>query len=302
MDSVRVWLTDSMVYKKDTLIFKLSYLQQDSLKKLYVKNDTLKFYFSDLIQKAKNKRKERRKVEKEPTSFSLNANINATFDIYRNIIISSPEPIASFDISKVALFIKKDTIFSPVSFKIKQDSLNKRRYIIPHQWEFATAYRLTIDSTAVRNIYNLSSNRLKAEFTIQEEEHYGTIKYNIQNVTCPTIIQLLTDSKDEVVLKSKIISKDDVVVFQYLEPAKYLLKAIFDKNGNGKWDSGNLEKKIQPEEVLYYPNVIKIRSNWEDNVPWILGQNFSKKIVDKELELEKEKNKGKKPPKSTRAF
>jgi hypothetical protein len=302
MDSIRVWLTDSMVYKKDTLIFKLSYLQQDSLKKLYVKNDTLKFYFSDLIQKAKNKRKERRKVEKEPTSFSLNANINATFDIYRNIIISSPEPIASFDISKVALFIKKDTIFSPVSFKIKQDSLNKRRYIIPHQWEFATAYRLTIDSAAVRNIYNLSSNRLKAEFTIQEEEHYGTIKYNIQNVTCPTIIQLLTDSKDEVVLQSKIISKDDVVVFQYLEPAKYLLKAIFDKNGNGKWDSGNLEKKIQPEEVLYYPNVIKIRSNWEDNVTWILGQNFSKKIVDKELELEKEKNKGKKPPKSTRAF
>lgn len=297
MDTIRVWLKDSMDYKRDTLIFKISYLQQDSLKKLYVKNDTLKFYFTDLLQKTKNKRKERRKVEQEPKSFSFNANIKSGFDIYRDIIISTGEPIASFDTSKVSLFIKKDTVYNRTSFKIRKDPASYRRYIISHKWDFATSYRLTIDSAAVRTIYNLPSNRLKADFSTQEEEYYGTVKFNIQNVTCPTIIQLLNTTRDEAVQRSNSVTKDGETVFQYLEPEKYIMKAILDKNGNGKWDPGNLEKKIQPEEVIYYPYVIKVMSNWEKSDTWILKTDYNKKIIDQEVELEKEKNKAKKAPK-----
>jgi hypothetical protein len=301
-DTIRVWLKDSMDYKMDTLIFKLNYLQQDSLKKIFVKSDTVKFYFTDILQKTKNKRKERRKVEREPASFSLNSNLKPAFDIYRDIIISSNEPITAFDTSKVKLFMKKDTAYVPVSFQIRKDSANQRRYIISHKWEFAKNYRLTIDSASVWTIYNLPCNKFKSDFKIQEEEYYGKIICNVQNVTCPTIIQLLGDSKNEPVLDSRIINKDGEIVFQYLEPVKYLLKAIFDKNGNGKWDPGDLEKKIQPEEVAYYPNVIKVMANWEKNETWILKQNLNKKVVDQELELEKAKSKAKKPVKSQRAF
>jgi hypothetical protein len=304
MDSLRVWLTDSMVYNMDTLVFKLSYLQQDSLKNFYTKNDTVKFYFTDVTQKAKNKRKERRKVEREPASFSLNSNLKEKFDIYSDIVISSAEPIASFDTSKVTLLIKKDTLYTPIPFKIRKDSVNKRRYIISRKWEFGDFYRLTIDSAAVRTIYNLPSNKFKNEFAIQDEEHYGKIIYNMQNVTGPTIIQLLTDSKDEVVLKSIEVDKSGEIVFPYLEPAKYLIKAVFDRNNNGRWDPGNLKEKIQPEEVIYYLSVIRVRENWDNRDTWILpSQNpYSKKIIDKELEEEKLKNKGKRAPKNTRAF
>jgi hypothetical protein len=302
-DSIRVWLTDSLVYNKDTLIFKVNYLQQDSLKKIYVKNDTLKFYFSDVIQKAKNKRKERRKVEPGTLSFSLNSNLKTGFDIYSNILLTSQEPLASFDTSKVKLFVKTDTIFTKTSFKIKPDSINKRRYIITHKWEFGTTYRLTIDSAAIRTIYNVPSNKFKSDFTIQEEEHYGRILTTLENVTGPTIIQLLTDSKEEVVLKSVKVTKSGEIIFPYLEPQKYLLKAIFDRNNNGKWDTGDLKKNEQPEEVLYYLSVIKVRANWDNRDTWVLPaqKTYSKKIVDEELELEKIKNKGKKP-KKTSAF
>jgi hypothetical protein len=305
MDSIRVWLTDSMDYNLDTLVFKVNYLQQDSLKNFYTKNDTLKFYFTDVTQKAKNKRKERRKVEKQPASFSLNSNLNSLFDIYRDIIITSPEPIASFDTSKVALFIKKDSLFTPAPFKIHRDSVNERRYIISHKWEFGDEYRLTIDSAAVRTIYDLPSNKFKSEFKIQEEEHYGKIIYNIENVTVPTIIQLLTNSKEEVVLKSISITKSGEIVFPYLEPSKYLLKAIFDRNNNGKWDPGNLKLKEQPEEVSYYLSVLRVRENWENKDIWILPtqKTYNKKIIDQELEEQKLKNKGKRPVrKSTTAF
>ena len=39
-------------------------------------------------------------------------------------------------------------------------------------------------------------------------------------------------------------------------------------NGNGKWDTGNYLKMMQPEKVSYYPDVIDVRANWE------LEQNF----------------------------
>ena len=114
---------------------------------------------------------------------------------------------------------------------------------------------------------------------------------------------MLTDSKEEPVLKSFNVTKNGEIVFQYLEPQKYLLKVIFDRNINGKWDTGNLEKKVQPEEVIYYQKVLKVRQNWDNNFPWILPETntFTKKIRDEEQELEKLKNKGKKP-KRTSAF
>ena len=302
-DSVRIWLTDSMAYNKDTLIFKLSYLQQDSLKDYFVYNDTIRLYYTDITQISKNKRKERRKVDKEEKSISLSTNIKNGFDVYRNLVIESPEPISSIDTTRIALFEKKDTVFSPIKFKITRDSFNKRRYLLTHPWKYGTNYRLTVDSVAIKTIYNAYSKKVKQDFKTQEEEYYGKIILNLKNVTGPTIVQLLGDEKEEKVIQTKRVTKDGVVNFEFLEPRKYLIKVIFDRNNNGKWDTGNLKKKIQPEEVMYYLSVVKVRSNWESKPLWTLPaqQPSVKKIVDEEAEAQKLKDKLKKK-KSNKAF
>jgi hypothetical protein len=159
---------------------------------------------------------------------------------------------------------------------------------------------LTIDSTAIKTIYNTYSRKLKEEFKAQEEDYYGKIILNVKNITVPTIIQLLTDDKDEKIIQSIPLTKDGLVTFKFLEPRKYLIKAIFDRNNNGKWDTGNLKKRIQPEEVMYYLSVVKVRGNWDNKDDWTLPtQQFSKKIIDKELEEQKIKDKLKKKKKST---
>jgi len=299
-DSIRIWLTDSMVYNKDTLIFKVDYLQQDSLKEYYTKSDTLRLYFTDVTQASKNKRKERRKIEKEEISVSLTTNAKANFDVYRQILIESPEPISVFDSTKISLFEKIDTLFTPITYKLTPDSLNKRRYHLAHPWKFGTNYKLTIDSAAIKTIYNTDSKKLKEEFKTQEEDYYGKIVWNIKNITLPTIVQLLTDDKEENVVQSMRFTKDGILTFKYLEPKKYLIKAIFDKNNNGKWDTGDLKKRIQPEEVMYYLSVLKVRGNWDNKNDWTLPtQQYSKKIIDKELEEQKLKDKLKKKKKNT---
>ena len=52
---------------------------------------------------------------------------------------------------------------------------------------------------------------------------------------------------------------------EYLPPGEYQIRIIKDANGNGKWDTGNYLKKIQPEEVKYLKESINVRANWEFN-------------------------------------
>jgi hypothetical protein len=290
MDSLRVWLKDSLIYKKDTLQFRLSYLQQDSMKVNYTKNDTIKLYYSDGKKSSKNRRKAAKKVKKKPVSMDLKHNASQTgFDIYKKITIEVPEPVATIDTSMFHLMIQKDTLFVPIDFAFGNDSNNIRKFNISHKWEFEATYQLKIDSAAIFSIYDLPSKTLETKFTIQSEDYYGKIIFDIQNVTGPTILQLLKDNETEDVLRSERIYEDQIVEFPYLKSQKYMVKVIFDSNDNGEWDTGNLIKNIKPEEVLYYEKVIKVRKNWEQKPIWKLPtiKIFDKKVIDEEAEKER---------------
>jgi hypothetical protein len=298
-DTLKIWLTDSLVYQRDTLALRLSYRQQDSLGVFFTKKDTIKLYLSDdqSNKTEKNKRKERKKIVTEPKSVTLSSNLTGALDTYRDIVIESPEPISTFDTSKVGLFEKRDTSFFKIIPKIKPDSANFRRYHISYPWNFGTSYKLTIDSTSVHTVYGFYGKAFKSEFKTQEEEHYGKIIFSIKNVKGPTIIQILENAPTELLLKSIRISKDQEITIPFLEPKKYLMKAVFDRNDNGIWDTGKLKEKTEPEEVCYYLSVIKVRSNWDNQDTWTLPDpaGFKKKIIDADVEAEKLLKKKKKP-------
>ena len=52
-------------------------------------------------------------------------------------------------------------------------------------------------------------------------------------------------------------------LIQQLEPAEYTFKVVLDENQNGKWDTGDFEKQLQPEQILWFSDSIKVRANWE---------------------------------------
>ena len=107
----------------------------------------------------------------------------------------------------------------------------------------------------------------------------------------PTIVQILKNNDEEEVLRSKTITENGSVMFEYLAPEKYKVKVIYDSNGNGKWDEGSFQDKIQPERVAYVQEVIKLRSNWSESHSWDLTPDplFSKNIRDREEEERKRK-------------
>ena len=75
-------------------------------------------------------------------------------------------------------------------------------------------------------------------------------------------------------------------------PEKYKIKVIYDENGNGKWDSGSFQDKLQPEKVAYINVVEKVRSNFDSEITWDLNVDltFTKNIRDYELEEQERKD------------
>ena len=59
-----------------------------------------------------------------------------------------------------------------------------------------------------------------------------------------------------------------VAEFYYLKPEKYYMRLIVDRNGNGKWDTGNVVERRQPERAEIYANdegedTFATKANWE---------------------------------------
>ncbi|HBL75561.1 MAG: hypothetical protein A2W90_05375 [Bacteroidetes bacterium GWF2_42_66] len=294
-DSLTFWITDTLISNIDTLKMELKYQVKDSLDAIVMKYDTL-----DLIYqrpKSEPKQKRRKKETEEIPQISISHNIKSKgHDIFQKIIMQAPEPLESFDTSKVCLYQFVDTVQTKLKINVEPDSMSIRKFFINYPWEPEGNYFFSIDSAAAKNIYGHPSRKVEQKFSIQEERYYGTIVLDIQNLNGPAIVQLVDNSKEEKVLQKIQVLEEGEITFPYLKPEKYKIKVIFDANKNGKWDSGYLSEGIQPERVMYYPKVLKTKGNFEIREPWKLDidPNYGKEVIDEEKIKEEEAAKKKK--------
>ncbi len=293
-DSITVWLTDTIISNTDSLKFELKYEVLDSLNRMVVKRDTL-----ELIYAAPKAAKPKRKKGEAPIppTITLANNINSSaHDLYQRIKIEAPEPLTSFDTNKVRLYQFDDTVKVQIPIVVEKDTNSIRKYYIEHQWEANTSYLFQVDSASARNIYGYPNNKIDQKFKTQKEDYYGKIYLNITGLKGPAIVQLLANDKDEKILQKIQILGDGKIEFPFLKPEKYKIRLIIDSNKNGKWDTGFLAEGIQPEEVVYFHKIFRIRGNFEQKENWEIEYNpdYKKDLIDEEKEKEKEKEKKKK--------
>jgi hypothetical protein len=290
-DSITVWLTDTIISNSDSLQFELNYEVLDSMNQMVVKRDTIELiYAATKATKAKRKKNETPEI---PT-ITLSTNINnSAHNIYQRIQVESPEPLLSFDLSKVRLYSLDDTIKTEILITVEKDTNSIRKFFVEQNWKPDSRYIFQIDSAAARNIYGYPSKKVEEKFKIQKEEYYGKIFLAISGLNGPAIVQLLANNKDEKVLQKIQILEDGKIEFPYLKPDKYIIRLILDSNQNGKWDTGFLAEGLQPEEVVYFPKVIKVRSNFEYKENWEIKYepDYKKELIDEDAEKDKARKK-----------
>lgn len=75
----------------------------------------------------------------------------------------------------------------------------------------------------------------------------------------------------EVVANKKVVVQKvatEKTVIDSLPVGNYQLRLIADENENGKWDTGNVFEKRQPETITYYHEEIQMRENWDLELIW----------------------------------
>ncbi len=289
-DSLTFWITDTTLARQEKIQMEISYFQIDTTDNLYVEKDTIEMQYIEKEDPRRRRRAARNEDEDAPPEvpqFSWTTNLSSTgFDLNKDIILSAPQPLRFINPEAISVYLAEDTLKTPLEIKVAPDSVLYRTYRISYQWEDETSYTISVDSAASENIYGLTSREILTTFSTRSRDYYGAINLAITGVEGQVLVQLLENKPEEPVLSEKIIDKDQTVVFDYLPPEKYRVKAIFDINRNGKWDPGSYQDKFQPEPVIYINEVIKVRSNWDSNLPWEIKPDpaFVKNIRDREVE------------------
>ena len=156
-------------------------------------------------------------------------------------------------------------MFKQIPFKWRQIDSTQMVYAIDYKWKPEESYQVQIDSAAFTSIYKRSSTKLKSDFKIRSLDDYSSVKMFLATFNPKAVLQVL-NTKDEVLATQPASEKG--TVFEYLRPGEYYVRMFIDENGNGGWDTGNLSKRQQPEDVYYYPKKLTLMANWEFEETW----------------------------------
>ncbi len=267
-DTMFVWLTDSALYKRDTLTMAYSYLGLDTLNNPTQINDTIKMYYFNIPKK--ETRRQKKKEKKEVKTLKM-GKASASVDVYSSFNFIMPTPVKHINQQSLKLFEKVDTLMEERDFEFIQDSLFKRRYSVKTKWNPGASYLFTVDSAAIEDVYGLKCDSIGKQFSVKSIESYGLLLIDMGMPGNDEWLVQLLNSSDKVV-GQKYIPKSGKFAFQYIKPGKYSLKLIIDKNKNMQWDTGVYADKIQPEQVFYYPDKVDVRANWDVTVKWKLEE------------------------------
>ncbi|MFN8206773.1 MAG: Ig-like domain-containing protein [Bacteroidales bacterium] len=259
-DTLIYWIRDSLLYKKEILKMLVAHADLDSMGMPFTRTDTMDFRFTP-------KQAPKRKKDQPPPPLRSQLGISIPnprlLDLYSPLIFLSPLPVDSIKPENIVLNELVDSIEKPVKFSFSRDSLHPRTLYIRAAWKEESKYQCIVFPQAVKNMYGIPVDTLKMEFSVQKLDYYGKLIVSVNKINTPVVLQLLDGEKLVRQIASPAKNK---INFDFLNPKKYTLKAIEDLNGNGMWDTGDYLKGIQPERVLFYKELIEIRSNWDLDV------------------------------------
>ena len=281
-DSVVVWITDSALYKHDTLLMQVCYTMKDSNDADYLKVDTLEFMSKPKKEVAKKDKKERggrlsffkkdekpeeKKEEKKVSELKAELALGKQVDIVGPISLKTNYPIADFKPENITITRIEDGNETNVKFTMNRQPDSWRRFDIDFKRDESMQYKILIPAGSITDVYGNINDTVRQEFKTQSLDYYSSVLLNIEGTPCAHSIVQLLDGKENV-LREFTIDGDTKLTIDYLAPGKYGFKLICDDNQNGHWDTGNFKELRQPERVFYFNQTVETKSSWDIEYTW----------------------------------
>lgn len=199
----------------------------------------------------------RKPGERGYPAFNIQRDMQSTPSIYEPLVIKANQPI--FQVDTAGFTWKKDTTEVDLAYttEIKGQKLSINAHFEPN-----ATYELFIDSGSIIGFFGGKNDTLRLNLNSGNAELFGTlILLDLDSLKQGSLIQLL-DENGKIVRQQKYAG-EEAIKFDKLRAIGYKLRVITDVNGNNRWDTGSYILRRQPEYIQQYPELIRLRSNWE---------------------------------------
>ena len=203
----------------------------------------------------------------ELDSFYVTPLQNNMFDLNDTLRFDTSLPLSKINLDFINLQ-NKDSIKIPFEVNINK---NKDRASLYFQTEPNDFYNINLLPKSFIDFLGNTNDTIKLKLTTKSADSYGIINIQLNwEIEKQKFILELINEKNEVERRILKTNNFDLYKFENLTPGNYKARLILDINENERWDTGNYLEKIQPEKVIYLPEKIELRENWEVNQIFIL--------------------------------
>jgi len=166
---------------------------------------------------------------------------------------------------KNTILIKDDSIKKNYTASLSDSLPDKRKLYIKFPFKEDRPYHIIIPAGSITNLYGVYNDTAKLFFQTQTSEDVGNLQIK---VTVPAsndswFMQLFDPSGALISQQPLKANQPNTIFINSLQPGKYSARVVEDRNHNGRWDTGNYWKHLQPEKVFQYTGAINIRANWD---------------------------------------
>ena len=177
-----------------------------------------------------------------------------------NARMKSSVPILRIDTTLIQL--RKDTI-DHVPFEIDRDSLSNRILLIQSAWIPNSRYVLQFLPGAIVDIWGRSNDTFNASFVVNDLDQFSNLDMMVTGLdsTLNYVVQIMTGN---IIDRSYTIHHQSsaMISSKGMQPGKFIIELIEDRNENGAWDTGNFSLRNQPErKMIFVPE--NLRAGWD---------------------------------------
>lgn len=209
-------------------------------------------------------RKQRKESFTRTLGLRYNLNRDGRLKPGSDLAITANLPIASFE--RDLIILKEDsTTLQNVTFL--KDTASTKTVYLKYRFRAGRKYQLIINEGAFTDIYGDKNKRAGTAIEADKPENYSqlTLKVTIPEPNKSYVVELLDDQKN--LLRSDPVTGNTSIVYKNYLTGKYRVRVIYDANKNGRWDSGNVKQRLQPENIWVYDKELTLRPNWESEEP-----------------------------------
>jgi uncharacterized protein (DUF2141 family) len=204
-------------------------------------------------------RKGRKESFTRNLNFRFNVNTMSELKPGNDLKIIGNLPIESFEQGLITL--KEDS--NMVNFTLAKDTGSSKRMTLKYRWKQKAAYELTLNESAFTSIYGDKNKKQIRKFRLATPESFSNLSLtvNVPDSARSYVVEFLSEQKQ--VLRSDVITKKTKLNYLNYYVGKFTIRVVYDANKNGKWDSGSIADKKQPENIWVYDKVFTLRPNWD---------------------------------------